>query len=132
MSSKSILRNKSLESGVTPRRLNQVVLPDPGSPMVSTTKPLWLLAAAASGGGVERSSGWVSTSSLPSGSWVSKACASRFQAMAAGPLAAEILHILDRRLVPRSISGAATPEAGFTSLLPPAPLSGRDGRQGTA
>src|SRR5581483_2378005 len=35
-----MLRSMSLLSGVTPRRLNQVVLPDPGSPMARTTTPL--------------------------------------------------------------------------------------------
>ena len=40
MSSKRMERSMSLESGVTPRRLNHVVLPDPGRPMASTTTPL--------------------------------------------------------------------------------------------
>src|SRR5437667_1049653 len=40
MLSNNRVRSRSLESGVTPRRLNQVVLPEPGNPMASTTMPL--------------------------------------------------------------------------------------------
>ncbi len=60
----------SLDKGCTARRLNQVVFPEPGSPMVSTTKPRGArgLAACAAGGGVEGDSGCVSCTSLPAGS----------------------------------------------------------------
>ena len=67
MSSKRMLRSISLDSGVTPRRLNHVVLPDPGKPIVSTTYPRGLFAAASSGGGTPSDSGCVSTTTLPSG-----------------------------------------------------------------
>src|ERR1700722_4221252 len=60
MSSKSSDRSRSLDSGVTPRRLYQVVLPDPGSPIVNTTYPRGDLAAVGSGGGVLSDSGCVS------------------------------------------------------------------------
>jgi hypothetical protein len=62
MSSKRIFRSKSLESGVTPRRLYQVVFPDPGSPIVSTTYPRGDFGDTASGpaGGVPSDSGCVS------------------------------------------------------------------------
>src|SRR5581483_6116430 len=74
MSSNRIERSRSLESGVTPRRLNQVVLPDPGSPIASTTTPLGVLvvvralcwAGLCSGGGTEGDSGWISVSILGS------------------------------------------------------------------
>src|SRR5579862_5193183 len=61
MSSNSSVRSKSLDSGVTPRRLYQVVLPDPGSPIVNTTYPRGLFAAVGSGGGTLSDSGCVST-----------------------------------------------------------------------
>src|SRR4051812_44684336 len=70
MLSNRMLRSMSLESGVTPRRLYQVVLPEPGRPMVSTTTPRgWRalscglpVAAPAAPGGAVGDSGCVSTS----------------------------------------------------------------------
>ena len=67
MSSKSSVRSRSLDSGVTPRRLYQVVLPDPGRPIVSTTKPLGDFTAGCSAGGVASDSGCVSITILGSG-----------------------------------------------------------------
>src|ERR1700733_6674638 len=68
MSSNRIVRSRSLDSGVTARGLNQVVLPEPGSPMVSTTNPRDGRAAlGGSGGTAEGDSGCVSRTSLPSG-----------------------------------------------------------------
>src|ERR1700761_7611419 len=68
MSSNKIVRSRSLDSGVTPRRLNQVVLPEPGNPMVSTTKPRdGRVTLFASGGTAVGDSGCVSRISLPSG-----------------------------------------------------------------
>src|SRR6516225_1853887 len=64
MSSNRIVRSRSLESGVTPRRLYQVVLPEPGSPIVNTTKPLGDFSAGCSAGGVASDSGWVSTTTF--------------------------------------------------------------------
>src|SRR6478672_4912845 len=64
MSSNRIVRSKSLDKGVTPRRLYQVVLPEPGSPIVKTTKPLGDFSAACSAGGVASDSGWVSTTTF--------------------------------------------------------------------
>src|SRR5450756_148310 len=61
MSSNSSVRNRSLDSGVTPRLLYQVVLPDPGKPIVNTTYPRGDFNAACSTGGVLRDSGCVST-----------------------------------------------------------------------
>src|SRR6202012_5981491 len=62
MSSNRIVRSMSLESGCTPRRLYQVVLPLPGRPMVSTTYPRGERAVTETGsaGGVATDSGWVS------------------------------------------------------------------------
>src|ERR1017187_2119051 len=70
MSSKSKLRRRSLDSGVTPRRLYQVVLPEPGSPIARTTYPRGSLGEmlVCSAGGVESESGCVSTTILFSGS----------------------------------------------------------------
>ena len=71
-----MVRSMSLESGVTPRRLNQVVLPEPGSPIASTTTPLGArcdftggcpVAAAGAAGGWVGDSGWVSI-------WMRRGC----------------------------------------------------------
>src|SRR5437764_2626080 len=77
MLSNRMVRNMSLESGVTPRRLNHVVLPEPGSPIAKTTTPRgallsWGIAAwlgagvvgcrrisSAEAGGIDGDSGWV-------------------------------------------------------------------------
>src|ERR1700743_1187581 len=68
MSSNRIVRSRSLDSGVAPRRLHQGVLPEPGSPMVSTTNPRDGRAALGdSGGTADGDSGCVSSTSLPSG-----------------------------------------------------------------
>src|SRR5580704_7186152 len=67
MSSNSSDRNRSLDNGVTPRRLYQVVLPDPGKPIVSTTYPFGDFSAVCSTGGVASDSGCVSTTILGSG-----------------------------------------------------------------
>jgi hypothetical protein len=67
MSSNRIERSISLDNGVTPRRLNHVVLPEPGRPMVNTTKPRdGRGLPTTSGGGSDGDSGCVSTTSLPS------------------------------------------------------------------
>src|SRR6202165_3090925 len=67
MSSNSSDRSRSLDSGVTPRRLYHVVLPDPGNPIVSTTYPRGDLIEGCSAGGVLSSSGCVSTTIVFSG-----------------------------------------------------------------
>src|ERR1700721_3058233 len=92
MSSKRIVRSRSLESGVTPRRLNQVVLPEPGSPMVNTTKPRdGRVTLFASGGTALGDSGCVSRISLPSGIAAPSAGGWSDAGDAAGPSAAAAL-----------------------------------------
>src|SRR5580698_2251865 len=66
MSSNNNVRSRSLDSGVTPRRLYQVVLPDPGRPMARTTYPLGDFNAVCSAGGVPSDSGCVSMTILGS------------------------------------------------------------------
>src|SRR5277367_5345984 len=66
MSSNNSVRSRSLESGVIPRRLYQVVLPDPGRPMARTTYPLGDFNAVCSAGGVLSDSGCVSITILGS------------------------------------------------------------------
>src|SRR5882757_9494793 len=83
MSSNSSVRNRSLDSGVTPRRLYQVVLPEPGNPIVSTTYPRGDFSAVASGGGVLKDSGCVSTTMV-----FSAAAGSNGTAIGSGILAA--------------------------------------------
>src|SRR5665213_2038612 len=68
MSSNRMPRSMSLDNGVTPRRLNQVVLPDPGNPIVSTTYPFGDLDACSSAGGWLRDSGCVSSTNFGSSS----------------------------------------------------------------
>src|SRR5260370_33574377 len=86
MSSNRIDRSRSLESGVTPRRLNQVVLREPGNPIASTTSPCggrvvlpaWtgLCCSGAPGGGLDGDSGWTSVSILLSwAGWATGAAA---------------------------------------------------------
>src|SRR5437868_14607260 len=56
-----MLRTRSLESGATPRRLNQVLFPDPGKPIARTTVPFEGPAGACRGeaaAGEWRARGW--------------------------------------------------------------------------
>src|SRR6202020_1798797 len=108
MSSNSSVRSKSLDSGVTPRRLYQVVFPDPGNPIASTTYPLGDLAATCSAGGEASDSGCVSTTILGSAGTVSVATGT-----AAGSTASA------------TISGSATDSAARAGAA-----SGYDGLRG--
>src|SRR5579871_2330428 len=88
MSSNRSVRSRSLDSGVTPRRLYQVVFPDPGNPIANPTYPLGDLAAICSAGGVANDSGCVSTTILGSTGTLSAATGTSAGSTAAATVSA--------------------------------------------
>jgi hypothetical protein len=100
----------SLDSGVTLRRLNHVVFPEPGKPIVKTTKPRELREACGSGGGTETESGCVSRIRLPVGSTGSDVSGSSENAgtSATGSLSGEISAVLAARALGLEGSSSGT------------------------